>query len=133
MLGRLGLLLPSLPHAADTKTESEHSVSQQDTCEKFGSIFDPPAEDAIVGVAVASLGQLPLNAMRSQPHGAACGWYVWGGDFSDAPDFFEPLHVQHLAHYAPALVPYLALTTGWRVQLASDHVDVWYDDKLLAV
>lgn len=61
------------------------------------------------------------------------GWYVWGGELSADPEFFKPLHVCHLADYAPELLPFLALAPGWRVLLAPGHEDVWYDEALLAV
>ena len=45
--------------------------------------------------------------------------------------FFEPLHVAHLSEYAPAMLRYLALEPGWRVLLAGEYVDVWFDEALL--
>ena len=40
---------------------------------------------------------------------------IWaGGELSSAPDFFRPLHVEHLISWAPAVLPYLGLPPGWR-------------------
>ena len=108
-------------------------TSQLDTCEQFGSLFDPPGEDQRVGVALLTLSQLPLNALRHRPEGGTCGWYIWGGELSDDPGFFQPLHVHHLVTYAPSLIPVLALAPGWRVLLAPEQTEVWYDPTLLAV
>ena len=55
------------------------------------------------------------------------------GSFHSAPDFFQPLHVEHLFERYPRLLPYLALPPGWRFLLADGYEDVWQDDSLLAV
>ena len=107
--------------------------SQAETCERFGSVFSPPGEDESVGIALATLSLLPLNALRQPTEGGTCGWYIWGGEYSDNPEFFQPLHIHHLVAHAPALIPYLALAPGWRVLLAPGHEDVWYDPALIAV
>jgi hypothetical protein len=80
------------------------------------------------------LASEPLNALRHPDKADTCGWYVWSGDLSRDPDFFQPLHVDHLAEIAPRLAPYLALPPGWRVQLGGDgYEDVWFDSSLLTV
>jgi hypothetical protein len=44
------------------------------------------------------------------------GWYIWAGEGgpSDDPDFFVPLHVEHLAEWCPHITKYLGLPPGWR-------------------
>jgi hypothetical protein len=106
--------------------------SQASVCEHFGSPVDSPGEDERLGVALATLGQVPLNALRHVAENGTCGWYIWGGEYSSHPDFFQPLHVHHLVEEAPELVPYLGLAPGWRVLLAPGYTDVWYDVSLLA-
>lgn len=102
-------------------------------CAEFGSGFVPPEADSKVGIALSSLGKEPLNALRHPPEGGTCGWYIWGGEeLSEDADFFQPLHVSHLATYCPAIVPYLALAPGWRVLLAPGQEDVWYDTAILS-
>ena len=54
-------------------------------------------------------------------------------DYSEAADFFEPLHVEHLAERLPEVLPYLALPPGWRFLVAPDHEDAGYDGSLLDV
>ena len=108
-------------------------TSQSEICEQFGSLFEPPGEDQRIGIALSTLSQLPLNALRHPTQNGTCGWYIWGGELSGDPEFFQPLHVHHLAVYAPSLVPFLALAPGWRVLLAPEQADVWYDPALLAV
>lgn len=99
-------------------------------CQRFSSDFVPPEEMQKVGIALESLQILPLNALRLPPKEGTCGWYIWGGEMSTSPEFFAPLHVAHLSEKCPALVPYLALSPGWRVQLAPGHEDVWFDNEL---
>jgi len=108
-------------------------LSQSEVCEQLGSLFLPPAEDDLVGIALSTLSQLPLNALRHPQGHGTCGWYIWGGAYSDDPEFFQPLHLHHVVEHVPQLVPYLALAVGWRVLLAPDQQDVWYDPALFAV
>ena len=88
----------------------------------------------MLGVALQTQGQRPLNALRHPAENDTCGWYVWWGDtLTEDPAFFQPLHVEHVPEYCPEIVPFLGLAPGWRVQLAPGHEDVWYDEKLLDV
>lgn len=89
--------------------------------------------DMKVGVArnVAS-GLQPLNGLRHPPEGDTTGWYIWAGEtLEQDPDFFQPMHVDHLYAIRPDVIPYLALPPGWRFLLAPDHEDVWQDVSLL--
>lgn len=103
----------------------------REVCRRFGTEFMPPALGLKVGIALQSLGNLPLHAMRVRPENGTCGWYIYGGEFSMDVDFYQPLHLAHLGERCPELVPYLALPPGWRVMLAPDFEDVWFDDELL--
>lgn len=85
-----------------------------------------------LGVALATIGEQPLNGLRHPSTGDTTGWYVWGGqELSSADDFFQPVHVQHLDEILPAIIPYLGLPPGWRFQVAAGHEDVWFDGALL--
>jgi|SRR6188768_3406606 len=84
-----------------------------------------------IGVALASLKRLPLNGLRHVPASGTCGWYIWGGgEPSQQPDFFEPVHVAHLAELCPDVLPYLPLAPGYRFLLANGHEDVWSDPTI---
>lgn len=66
------------------------------------------------------------------PVGDTTGWYIWaGGEMSEDPNFFVPLHVSHLQEWCPSAVRYLDLPPGWRFQIAPGHEDVWFDPELL--
>lgn len=107
--------------------------SQAEICQKWGALCDPPGQHEKLGIALATLSRSPLNALRHSRENDTCGWYIWGGELSDDPHFFQPLHVSHLGSHAPVLLPYLALAPGWRVLLAPGQIEVWYDPALLAV
>src|SRR5690606_30307667 len=107
--------------------------SQLEICKQFGSLHQSPHADERLGIALETLSRLPLNALRHSPENGTCGWYIWGGDYSDAPDFFQSLHVLHIVDHAPQLVPYLGLAPGWRVLLAPGQTDVWYDPALIGM
>ena len=101
------------------------------TCQRFGSEIVPVAPALKVGIALATLQEIPLHAMRIPEEGGACGWYIHAGEYSEHPDFYQPLHVSHLKDYCPQIIPYLALAPGWRVLLAPGYEDVWLDETLL--
>ena len=68
------------------------------------------------------------------PEGDTTGWYIWAGEhLSSDPDFFEPVHVEHLKTLCPQVLPYLALPPGWRFLVTPDYVDVWEDTSLLDI
>ncbi|GAB3845459.1 hypothetical protein GCM10029963_23790 [Micromonospora andamanensis] len=112
------------------------STAQRDVCRRFAVEPSPPARQTIVGFALSRPRELePLNALRHPTAGTSNGWFVWRG--SEIPqgddNFFAPLHVEHLDEHAPTIGPYLALPPGWRVLLAANYEDVWYDETLLDV
>jgi hypothetical protein len=105
---------------------------QPAVCERFGVEFRPGAADAKLGLALATLGQQPINGLRHPPKGDTSGWYVWAGNtLSSAADFFQPVHTDHLSELLPAIIPYLGLPPGWRFQVAPGHEDIWFDAALL--
>ncbi len=102
-------------------------------CTRFGSALFIPEPLQKVGIALKTLGAQPLNAIRHPIEAGTCGWYIWSGEYSSDPEFFQTLHVAHLNDYCPELIKYLALEPGWGVQLAPNCEDVWFDEKFLSV
>ncbi|TXT25036.1 MAG: hypothetical protein FD131_4736 [Rhodocyclaceae bacterium] len=107
------------------------TAEQLSVCERFGSEVVVATSDTKVGIALSTLDQLPLNAIRHKPSNGTCGWYIWGGEYSPDPDFFQALHLAHLSKYCQTIIPYLALAPGWGVILAPDYEDVWFDERRL--
>ncbi len=89
-------------------------------CRRFRAQFDPVTEDMTVGIALNVRGTTEhINGLRHRPEGHTAGWYIWAGqEFSEAGDFFKPLHVTHLKNWCPQVLKYLALPPGWRFLVA---------------
>jgi|ERR1700710_901654 len=101
-------------------------------CRRHGAEFLVSPGHLKAGVA-RNLGLVPLHGLRHPATEDTTGWYIWSGEFSEAPDFFEPVHVGHLMEICRDVVPYLGLAPGWRFLVAPGHVDVWFDKTLLDV
>lgn len=105
--------------------------TQEEVCSRFGVVAEPPALGAKLGVALATIGELPINGFRVRLDGT-CGWFIWGGgEASTDPDFYQPLHVAHVAEYLQSVEPYLSLPPGYRFQIADGYEDVWFDPAIL--
>lgn len=109
---------------------------QKALCATWEAPFLPAEEDKKIGIAdnVYS-GELPINGLRHPPGSDTNGWYIWaGGEPSQDPDFFKPLHLSHLDERCPGLKRFLGLAPGWRFLTdLSGHDDVWEDPSLLTV
>lgn len=110
-------------------------MRQRQVCQKYGASHYPSPSHLKAGIARnVHAGAAPINGLRHPPAGDTTGWYIWAGEeLSDAPDFFEPLHVEHLVERCPEVLPYLGLPPGWRFLIAPDYEDVWYDESLLKI
>jgi hypothetical protein len=110
-------------------------AAQRAVCQTYAMPFVRAPGHLKVGIARnVRDGILPLNGLRHPPEGDTTGWYIWAGEeLSADPDFFVPLHVDHLANWCPDAIRYLGLPPGWRFLVAGDYEDVWYDASLLDV
>lgn len=103
-------------------------------CKKYAVSFTAAPLDSKVGFALHTADQVPINGLRHAPMGDTNGWYIWGGkELSSDPNFFSPLHTQHLLKRRPEVIKYLGLPPGYRFLIANDYVDVWFDQTLLDV
>ena len=105
---------------------------QIEKCKNFGAEFVGGDPNLKIGIALnVRTGLRPLNGLRIAPTGDTCGWYIWAGEeWSNSPDFFVPLHAEHLAEWAPLVLPYLGLPPGWRFLVTETFEDVWSDPHL---
>lgn len=88
----------------------------------------------IIGFATGTLGAKPINGLRHPTANPTSGWYIWcGEEFSDDPEFFSPMHAEHLADHLPEAIKYLGLPPGFRFLTDGDYSDVWFDPGLLNV
>lgn len=108
--------------------------AQRELCKRYGAQFvSTPPEDK-VGFATSTEGLKPLNGLRHPQTAGTSGWYLWCGEsFSEAADFFQPLCASHLYESLPEASQLFGLPPGYRFLLAGDYLDVWFDEKLLAV
>ena len=106
---------------------------QLEICMRFNAPFTPPEADAKLGVSRNVQSAItPINGLRHRATAGTSGWYVWRGeDLPDDANFFEPLHVSHIAEWLPEVEKFLALPAGWRFLKAGEHEDVWFDETLL--
>lgn len=109
-------------------------LAQKEICIKYGAKFINCDLKLKIGISQNVKSDLrPINGMRINPENGTCGWYIWAGEeCSDAPDFFVPLHAEHLEQWAPLVLKYLGLPPGWRFLVTEEYEDVWEDDLLLS-
>jgi hypothetical protein len=107
-------------------------AAQRALCGKYGAMFVQTSPLDKVGFAETTANLIPINGLRHPVTAGTSGWYIWCGEIlSQASDFFAPLHGWHLYERMPQVAGFLGLPPGYRFLLAGDHVDVWYDEKLL--
>ena len=105
---------------------------QKNICEKFSASYQSCDLNLKVGISLnVKDGVRPINGLRVREENETSGWYIWAGDWSDEPDFFVPLHGEHLNQWAAIVMPYLGLPEGWRFLITEDYEDVWEDLELL--
>jgi hypothetical protein len=108
--------------------------AQRAFCYQHSAAYLASPGPSKVGFALSTKGQIPINGLRHPPQGDTNGWYLWCGEkYSDAPDFFQPIHTQHVYEESPNLIKLLGLPPGYRFLLAGDYLDVWFDPSLLSI
>jgi len=100
---------------------------QEAVCARYGMSATDPGHK--VAVAMSTLGRMPVYGTRiALKDGDDIGWFFHCGEYSDAVDFYQPLHAAHLATYLPLVLPYLRLPPGVRFIIdAAGYEDVWMD------
>jgi len=107
---------------------------QIEICTRYGVMLCETAlaDTAGVSLNVSSI-KMPINGLRHPISDGTSGWYIYAGAaFEQEPDFFKPLHVQHLFEWRPTVLKYLGLPPGWRFLVGENgYEDVWFDSALL--
>lgn len=115
---------------------NQNLLSEQNAiCKKYNMQFVSSPTELKVGISKnVKDGVMPINGLRHPLEGDTSGWYIWAGEeFSDAPDFFVPLHIAHLEQWCPLILKYLGLPPGSRFLVTNDYEDVWEDKSLLNI
>ena len=120
-------------------TYEEAQEQQRLLCRQEGCIYHPSESDSILGLAIATIGKLPVTGLRRMPLVDANGWHVWCGDHPLAYDdflrlpqnFFSHITPRELIAHCPEAVKFLGLPPGYRFLVAGDHIDIWYDGDIL--
>ncbi|WP_414449633.1 hypothetical protein AB4851_27750 [Burkholderia sp. 22PA0099] len=98
---------------------------QKETCERLGLPDFSPEE--MVAVAISTLGEMPIYGTRiSLPDGGNISWFFHCGEYSDAADFYKPVHAEHLSEMLPSVLKYLRLPPGSKFIIDDQgYEDVW--------
>ncbi|WP_434294000.1 immunity protein Imm33 domain-containing protein [Burkholderia gladioli] len=98
---------------------------QQQTCERLGLPDCEPEE--MVAVAISTLGKMPVYGTRiSLPGGGNVSWFFHCGEYSEAADFYQPVHAEHLSELLPLVLQYLRLPPGSKFIVDSHgYEDIW--------
>jgi hypothetical protein len=106
---------------------------QRRICETYGATPDPPAVGSKVGIALQTLDRAPLHGTRIAPSEGTSGWYIHAGnEWSEDPDFYQPLCIEHLEQYCKLALLFLCLPPGWRFLTDGEgYVDAWFDESVL--
>ncbi len=111
---------------------NEIEINQRDICEKYSAKFQTCDLNLKLGISQGvKEGIRPIHGMRVKEENGTSGWYIWAGEWSDAPDFFAPLHGHHIEEWADIVMPYLGLPEGWRFLITETYEDVWEDLDLI--
>jgi hypothetical protein len=114
--------------------ETRIEEMQKAICAQYATEYVAALDNSKTGFALSTKGLTPINGLRHPVEGETSGWYIWCGEkFSDAPDFFVPLHTRHLYEEHSEIAHLLGLPPGYRFLLVGDFLDVWYDASLLNV
>src|SRR5258705_3337297 len=107
---------------------------QKKVCADYKAPFVETPSFLKVGISLkVKEGIYPINGLRHPLQGDTSGWYIWDGEFLDDPNFFVPLHIEHMQEWCPDVIKFLGLGPGWRFLFAPDYEDVWEDKNLLKV
>jgi hypothetical protein len=116
--------------------EQDFLKKQKELCEKYGAVFLATPFNKFIGISLQSIDtfKMPINGLRHPNETEQVeNWYIWAREFSDASDFFQPVHVSHLLEICPKAINYLGLAPGWRFLFDNVYEYVWYDETLLNI
>lgn len=98
---------------------------QLNTCRKH-ELPDLEPED-MVAVALSTVGKMPVYGTRTAlPETGNISWFFHCGEYSDADDFYQPVHTEQLTEILPLAIKYLRLPYGSKFIIDDNgYEDVW--------
>jgi len=113
----------------------KYELIQKEVCAEYDVSFCAANENAMTGIStgIGDSGAIPVHGLRHPIVDGTTGWFLWAGDYSDADDFFKPIHTKHLTEWCPNVIKFLGLPPGWRFLKAGNYEDVWFDKNLLNI
>ena len=108
-----------------------HIEPQKSICEKYNSNWKPINKKLKIGISKNNKLE-PINGLRHSAENGTTGWFIWFGEYSEAPDFFQPMCAEHLLQIYPTIINYLGLEIGYRFLIDKNgYEDVWKDEKIM--
>ena len=102
--------------------------NQKIICKKYKSIYTPCDPALTMGINLQSLEFQPIYGVRIKPTKGISGWFIWGGEYSEDPSFFQSVHGSHIIEMIPSLEKYLGLQPGYKFIIDNQgYEDVWFD------
>ncbi len=108
------------------------SLIQKQKCQEYNSEVVAILEDEKVGIALETLHLQPIYGVRTSPVTGSSGWFFWGGEYSDAENFFQSIHSKHLEAIFPVVIDFLCLSPRHKFIIDNQgYEDVWFDETLV--
>ncbi len=64
--------------------------NQLEICSKYQAAHYPAPAEMKLGISRGvKNGSYPIHGLRHPPEAETCGWYIYTGEFSDDPNFFN--------------------------------------------
>ena len=82
-----------------------------------------------IAFALNTLDKTPIYGVREKQEGNMCGWYIHGGEWSDDPNFYQPVCIEHIEETCKWVLPFLGLPEGWRFYTdKKGNIDAWKEE-----
>ena len=107
-----------------------HIKLQKELCEKYKSEWKPINKKLNIGLS-QNYDLEPINGLRHSAEKGTSGWFIWFGEYSEDPDFFQPICAEHLLNIYPKIIDFLGLEIAYRFQIdRNGYEDVWKDENI---
>ena len=107
-----------------------HIELQKSICQRYNSEWKPINKNLNIGLS-KNYDLEPINGLRYPAEKGTSGWFIWFGEYSEDPNFFQPICAEHLLNICPKIIDFLALEVGYGFQIdRNGYEDVWKDENI---